>query len=195
MKIGPFQIHRIKKGTCFQPEYKQKTEHAFTIQGTEFYWFKDLLDMPVKRYQRVSQFITETDLRLSRKDIEDYVEVITKQLNDGNITRAAMMLGELKYQNEMFIETDTFYRLFSCVFFTADEDLTDYDFGIGDEKIALFKKENIGSFFLTTPCKRFLPQVDISAEDLETFSKVQQTRKQYRDIIKDGTLKDESVTN
>lgn len=184
MKIGPFEIRLIQKNTKFHPDYRLKTEFAFKLGDTEYFWFNSLLDMPTKRYQRVSQFITETDLRLTRKDITDYVEVIEKALNEGNVTRAVMMLGEMKYQNQMFIETDTFYRLYSCVFFTADEDLTDYDFEIGDKKIEEFKKHKIEDFFLTEPSRKFLPQVDISAEDLNLFLKLTETRKKFRHHLK-----------
>lgn len=188
MKIGPFEIRRIQKNTRFHPDYKLKTEFAFKLGETEYFWFNSLLDMPTKRYQKVSQFITETDLRLSRKDISDYVETIGKALNEGNVTRAVMFLGEMRYQNEMFIETDTFYRLYSCVFFTADEDLSDYDFEIGDKKIEEFKKHNIEDFFLLEPCKKFLPQVPISEEDLNLFFKLSETRKEYRRRLRDDEL-------
>lgn len=188
MKIGSFEIRRIQKNTKFHPDYRLKTEFAFKLGDTEYFWFNSLLDMPTKRYQKVSQFITETDLRLSRTDVKDYIEVIEKALNEGNVTRAIMMLGEMKYQNDMFIETDTFYRLYSCVFFTADEDLTDYDFEIGDKKIEEFKKHKIEDFFLTEPCKKFLPQVTISAEDLNLFLKLSETRKKYRHRLKEGEV-------
>lgn len=192
MRIGPFEIHRIRKNSAFHPDHKTKTEFAFEIDGTEFFWFPNLLDMPTKRYQKISQFITETDLRLSRKDVIEYIEAITKALNEGNITRAVLFLGEMKYQNEMFIETDTFYRLYSCVFFTKDEDLTDYDFDYGDKKIELFKKRKIEDFFLSMPAKKFLPQVDISEDDLNLFLKVTDVRRKYRHRLKEESLNDQN---
>jgi hypothetical protein len=187
MKIFNFEITRVRKNTVFHPDYRLKTEFAFNLHGVEYFWFNNLLDMPVKRYQKCSQFISETSLRLSREDIEQYTDVITKALNEGNITRASMMLGELKYQNEMFIEADTFFRLYSCVFFTKDEDLTDYDFEIGDKKIEEFKKGKVEDFFLSEPCKKFLPQLDISTEDLNMFLKVSETRKKFRHLLKEGS--------
>lgn len=194
----PFNLEikqRPKPNTRFHPDYKLKTEFAFRLGETDYFWFNSLLDMPTKRYQKCSQFITETDLRLSRDDIKDYIEVIEKAINENNITRAVMMLGEMKYQNQMFIETDTFYRLYSCVFFTEHEDLTDYDFEVGDKKIEEFKKHNIADFFLSEPAKRFLPQVSISEEDLNLFLKLSENRKKFRQHLKDGNLNELKTTS
>lgn len=195
MRIGPFKIYRVRKDTCLDRQYEKKIELAFELNGVEYFWFKDLADMPVQRYHKVSQFLAETDLRLTRADIQDYCQLISESLNKGNITRASTLIADMEYRNQMFIETETFYRLYSCVFFTKDEDLKEYDFGLGDEKIAIFKKEKIGSFFLQEPCRRFLPQVDISAEDLEAFLKIGNVRREFSALLKADKLGEEREKN
>jgi len=155
------------------PDYKMRIDEAFKVTGEQYYYFKDTSDMPTLRYYRFSQFLTEFEMRISRDFLLEVTEKCISSLNEGNLVRAAAMLTELVSRAKLIIETDTLYRLASVVYFTLDEDVTDYDYTINEQKIKKFKEEGLQSFFFKMPCRDFLPQINISKKDMEDYLKLQ----------------------
>ena len=156
MRLFGYEIRKIKTNlTCLHPEVKTLTEFAFEIEGKEFYTFKTLLDMPAPRYQRIQEFIREAEMRITSKDLMDFIEIIKGAINKGKITDAVIFLNAMENLTSQYIETDTFYRLFTCIFFDLEEDITDYDFDYNEEKMALFKSQPSTSFFFRQPMKKY----------------------------------------
>lgn len=184
MRLFGFNIERIKKKNALHPDYKKATEYAFSIDGQDFYHFKNYLDTPMRRFQKMNEFIAEVEMRITRNDLAEYLGIIEEAINKGKITDIVNVIQGLKYRLDQFIETDTYYRLFSCAFFTLDEDITDYDYEVNDLKIELFKSQPIDSFFLNYPAKDWLPQIDISKEDLNSFLKMSSVSKEFLQRIK-----------
>lgn len=185
MRIGPFIIIRARNNrltsearTMLHPEYKNLIEHAVTIKGVELYTFKNLEDMNVKRWQRLNEFLREVELRMTKKELNEYLEMVEIICNqpEVKIVEIIKLTQAIRAATDLFLETETMYRLASIVYFTKDEDLTDYDFDWGEEKIRMFKTEPIGDFFLSNPMKKLLPQSDISASALRTFSKLTEAK-------------------
>lgn len=185
MRIFGFEIRRVKKNpTCLHPVFKSVTEFAFAIDGREFYQFKNLLDMPAPRYQRIQEFIREAEMRITAVELKDFVDLIKDALNKGKVTDAIIFLNGIENMTNLYIETDTFYRLFTCLFFDLDEDITDYDFDYNEEKMRLFKAQPQTAFFFTKPMSDYLPQTDISEEDLDIFLKQTKVAKAFAQKIK-----------
>jgi len=67
MNLFGFSITRPQARTALHPDYKSAIEYCFTLEGKKFYTFTNMLDMPVRRYQRMSEFIREAELRMTRK--------------------------------------------------------------------------------------------------------------------------------
>lgn len=166
-----------KKGSAIHPEYKKLTEKLFSIDGHDFYQFKNLLDMPHNRYNKCTRFATEVNMRISSEDLKELIEKSLDWLNKGNITKSIILQNQIKERTDMLISLETSYRLASCVYFFKDENLDDYDFEIGDMKIDLFKKEKLESFFLTKPMNNFLPAINLSPESLKAYSMLERELK------------------
>jgi hypothetical protein len=190
MRLLGYEIRKVKDNlTCLHPEVKTLTEFAFEIDGKEFYTFKTLLDMPAPRYQRIQEFIREAEMRITSKDLTDFITLIKGAIDKGKITDAVIFLNAMENLTSQYIETDTFYRLFTCIFFDLDEDITDYDFDYNEYKIDLFKSQPRVAFFFSQPMKKYLPQIDISQEDLEVFLKQTESHHQYIQKIKSEYIK------
>ena len=183
MRLFGYEIRKVKNNlTCLHPEVKTLTEFAFEIDGKEFYTFKTLLDMPAPRYQRIQEFIREAEMRITSKDLTEIIGLIKNAIDKGKITDAVIFLNAIDSLTSQFIETDTFYRLFTCLFFDLDEDIMDYDFDYNEYKIDLFKSQPQTAFFFSQPMKKYLPQIDILQEDLEVFLK--QTKSNHQHLLK-----------
>ena len=84
----------------------------------------------------------------------------------------------------MIVETETLYRLATCVYFTIDEDLSVYDFDYNEKKLKLFKEQPAYAFFFGKLMKNLMPHMNISEKDLEVFLKVTQAQRRYeKDIL------------
>ena len=132
------------------------------------------------------EFNMHLDLDMLNNTIDSVMDDLT-MLDPNNIVsikrKTQELLTNLKRLTELTISVDASYRLASCSYFWIDEDLTDYDYEIGDEKIKLFKQMKFDDFFLSEPMNRFLPQINMSAQDLEVFSNLEKQRKRIHTEI------------
>ncbi len=176
-----FDFLKPKPNTAIHPKYKTLIKKVISIKGRQLYQFKDLADMPHNRFIKATRFQTEFEMRVDadivrtyNKNVKDlFVQILESE--DLKKTRRSASKGltlveTLDMNLDLLLSLDASYRLVSCAWFWEDENLDDYDFEIGDEKISLFKQEGIESFFLSKPMKDFLPQMNISAQDLAAFS-------------------------
>lgn len=186
--------------TAIHPEYKRLIEYVDTLEGRKIYKFKDLADMPHQRYNYCTRFSTEVNLRLdadtSREIDEELMTFLLLEKPGIKDRKKAITLLQTRMQmSDALISGEASYRLASCVYFWKDEDLTDYDYAIGDEKIEIFKRTNFDNFFLTEPMRNFLPQMNISAQDLKVFSSQEkELKKLLSKVLTERTEKNDKQT-
>lgn len=178
IKKSTSKIHQLHK------DYKAVIEFGFEIDGVKYYEFKNLLDMPSLRYKKCLEFIREAEMSITSTDLSEMLKISLEYLNKGNVTQSIIIQNAVINLATQYIETDTFYRLFSCCFFTLEEDLTDYDYDYNESKIKAFKTEDLPSFFLKQPIRRYIPLPSISQQDLTIFSKMSKVNKEQLQRIK-----------
>lgn len=173
-----------KRRTAIHPEYRKLIEKIATINGRDLYTFKSILDMPIKRHDKCTRFGLEFNMRIDLQTLREAHATVIEDVgmmdtnNMKSLKRKTMaILENINRLTEMAVSVDASYRLASCVYFWEDEDLTDYDFEIGDEKIQEFKKMGFDDFFLRAPMNNFLPAISLSRQDLELFSRMEKERK------------------
>jgi len=186
-----FELIRPKPKTALHPDYKTLVELAFEIEGISYYAFKNSTDMPPKRHEKMNQFIKELDMRINAKDLVEDMDLIMKCGNKGDLVSIVQIASSVKNNVSLYIETDTYYRLFTCGYFTLEplEDLTDYDFDYNIPKIEAFKAMPPGDFFFLKHLNQYLPQMNISSQDFQTFSKLTKRNKLYREKVRSDVTK------
>lgn len=177
-----------KANTAIHPDYKTLIEKVAKIKGRQLYQFKNLLDMPHDRYNKATRFVTEFDMRIDADILKKSIQDCLKYSNEGNFTKVIGILNLLEEHTNMLISIEASYRLASCIYFWKDENLNDYDFEIGDEKITLFKEMGFDSFFLSKPMNNFIPAMNLSDQDLRGFS---QYEKELRKLLSKQLKKEE----
>ncbi len=175
-----FEITRPKPKTALHPDYKTLVEFAFDIEGVSYYSFKNGVDWPTRRLQSINQFLREVDLRMSSKDLKELMKLQREAIDKGMMTEVVKIIITIEKSIDLYMELDTYYRLFSATYFTLKEDISDYDWDYNDEKIELFKKEKLDDFFFKGPLKKYLPQTNISKQDIQTLSKLSKRNKMFR---------------
>ena len=191
MRLLGFEIRRPGKTTVLHPEFKKVTEFAFDINGVEYFQFKNPMDMPVLRYKKYEEFLGEAEMRMSCKEALSILDLAEDAIEKSKGTDAILLIRTMKYQMSQFMETDTFYRLFTCLFFDLEEDLTEYDYDYNESKIKLFKSQPAISFFFQHPMKDWLPAPNISEQDLSIFLKQTKVSKEYIQRTKSSYLKNQ----
>ena len=191
MRLFGYEIRRVRKAanTCLHPDIKALCEFAFEIDGVEYHQFKNLGDMPPLRYKKHEDFLREAEWRITGTELLACLKETEELIEKSKATDAIIELRAMQYQVSQFIQTDTFYRLFSCLFFTLDENIEVYDYDYNEEKIETFKREPIDTFFFLPPLKEWLPQVDISKKDLEVFSKNTKTSVEHLAEVRSENIK------
>lgn len=191
-----------KVKTALHPEFKRLIEKVATINGRDLWAFKSLMDMPVRRYDWCNRFSIEFQMRVDLGTLKETHETVINDIGmmDGNNLaslkrKSIALLENINRMTELTISMDGYFRLASCVYFWIDEDLTNYDFDIGDEKIRLFKKQNFDDFFLNMPVRDYIPPINLSAHDLEIFSRLEKEIKNiHLQILKKTKLKKITVS-
>jgi len=159
-----------------RPYTNKAIKKAFKIGGIQYYEFKQPVDMPWQRYLQLEQFILESNIKIDLKSLGEYLQIQREAINKGDLNTVAIVNNDIQRRIDMILNTNLMYVVFSCVFFNLEdgEDLTNYDYDFNDEKIKIFKSEDIGSFFFNQPISRFLPPLDFSKQDLQTLLKMSQ---------------------
>ena len=199
MRLFGYEIRKVKKGarvkglpekaTCLHPIMKSVVEFAFEIDGKEYWQFKNVIDTPAKRFQRLNEFMREAEMRITGKELVEMNELIKDALNKGKHTDAVVLLNAVNNLTSQFIETDTFYRLFTCVFFDLEEDIMDYDYDYNEPKIESFKAQPQTAFFFSQPMSVFLPGTNLSQQDLQVYLNLTTAHKQHLQNTKDGYIR------
>ena len=163
-KIDKFLIHQ---------KLHKLIDPVFEIDGTKFYQFRDVTDMPYTRFFKAVRAAHEFNLRLTSDELVSLLDGALNKANEGNFTQVINSLYLMRERAVMPISVDLGYRLFSIVYFTKDEDLTDYDETVGAAKIELFKKKDLAQLFGMESARNFIGSLDFSASDFEAFSSLE----------------------
>lgn len=167
-----------------KPKLDHPIEKVFTIEGTNYYQFKDISKIKCLRAFVVSDHYSELNMRCTREYLQAHCKAVDKLLSNSkqiNITQVAQLNLQLKERLEMIYEVDIIYKIASVVFFDKSENPYEYDDMYAKEKIEKFKtyaRTNDG-FFFETLFKSLLNTENTKDQDLETYMSVGEKMTQH----------------
>jgi hypothetical protein len=155
---------------------KKLVRYALTIndgaKDIDFYEFASSHDMPVKRYAKFLEYNEDYQRGISRVDLTKNLSELEKELTSNTIdgvTGALIRVKWLKSRQEISNDVDLIMDILSCALFTFDENLTDYDYEIGEWKKKLFEKEGVPAFFLSVPISKYWKSTNITSGDIKVM--------------------------
>jgi len=160
-----------------KPKLDHPVEKVFTIEGVNYYQFKDISKIPCMRAFVKADVFAELDMRCTRDYLIQHTKATHKLLNNSkqiNITQIAQLNQQLKERLEMIYEVDIIYKIASVVFFDKTENPYEYDDLYAKEKIERFKSYALShdGFFFETLFKSLIPTKSLSDKDLQTYMSV-----------------------
>ena len=169
---------KIKSYFESPPKLKDPTTKEFSINGINYYKFKDISKVKCQRALTTNDFYGELSMGTTRDFLLLHLNTIDDILNSKNIDiyKIKTLNMQLKERLEMIYESDIIYKVASVVFFTKDEDPYFYDDILGQEKVVLFKAQDKEDkkmgFFFGTLFNSLIGSPDISETDLITYMEV-----------------------
>lgn len=157
------------------PKVNHPIELAFTIDGVDYFQFKDPFNIPYKRGLTSVTFFEEVRMKCTFEYLKKHQEAVNATLmKPGNIS-----MFEIKKLNDQLGERlnfvyddDTIYKMASVVFFDETENPANYDFKYGMEKIKKWKESMpVHDFFLQQPIVTLLPFLRDPNLNMESYSK------------------------
>lgn len=179
---------------CLHPKYAKDVEPAFKCGSIQYYRMKEEIIMPYGRYKEFSIFLSEVDLRMTKRTLTGFLDKLEDVLNGtkGNgviLGDAFKVIWSMRSRLTLDFEPETARKLATVVYFDESESLIEYDPEHGQKKLKIWDKCGGDAFFLLTkPMDELLGLKGISAPSLIDYIS------QARELLNDPTLEQPKVS-
>jgi len=138
--------HRAKAKKGLHKSGK-RIKYAFTVGITDYYQLVNDLDLPEKRFAYLRHYYHEMQMRLTKETLLEFMDAMKKAVNPEKgksveLGKVDRLIDEITERTKWLFEPESLYRMASVVYFTLDEDITDYDERENEAKIKAFKKKD-----------------------------------------------------
>ena len=153
----------------------KRIKYAFTVGITDYYQLVNDLDLPEKRFAYLRHYYHEMQMRLTKETLLEFMDAMKKAVNPEKgkaveLGKVDRLIDEITERTKWLFEPESLYRMASVVYFTLDEDITDYDERENEAKIKAFKKKDMLSHFLQTLTNEQSGLFNLSPDALKTYS-------------------------
>jgi len=171
------EAYRIEVDKRRQQKEKYRIEYAFTCDGTKYYRFSDITNLPYERGLTALCVYNEVEMRCSREFLVEYQKTIDEILHEQKIDifKIQQMNEILKQRLMMVTDVDLLYKLASVCFFDKTENPAVYEPEYAEKKIAKWRKDKgVRDFFTQMPLLELMPFLKSVDSDLDTYSRISQ---------------------
>lgn len=170
----------------FHPKTEKPIKWVMNVGGMDLYEFVNTYEMPRKRFAFAQKFFVETQNKCTTEYLNEFIEACKATLNKSDIGNTFKLLDELQYRTKWLFEPETLLRFASVMYFTLDEDITDYDFEFNETKIHAFKKKNTLESFLQLLTNGQSILKTLSSHDLAIYlSQLKEQTEKQQTLISD----------
>lgn len=154
------------------PNAKDVINHAFTLDGVDYFEFNDFNSVPCERGFHALSFYNELSMRCTRDYLLAHVQATEDIINNNKgikLTDIIKLNQQLKERLEMLFEPEIAYKLCSVVFFDASENPYRFSYKYALEKAEKFKEHQMEAFFLQKPIVKLIPYIGSWAKDFQEY--------------------------
>lgn len=160
----------------FLREHPGKIVEAFAYNGTTYFMFSDIFQLPAIRGLQALDVFDEFNMRCDKEFLLAFVKAQREILSNPkklDLIKLATLTKFLEERLEMLPIPDHIYKLAAVIFFDSSENPFFYDHAYAAKKIDIWKKDpEILSFFLQTPIKDLVNCSSLEQVNLSTYSAV-----------------------
>lgn len=150
-------------------------EEAFKIDGTTYYRFADLNNLPYKRGLMAYAVYNELDMRCTREYLVLHADALNTILSkpEINVFDIKKLNDQMIQRLQLTTDIDLMYKLASVAYFDKNENPESYDTAYCEKKIAQWKKHaSVEAFFLSQPLQELIPFLNNVDVDLNIYSEL-----------------------
>jgi len=173
------KIESIKSFFNKKPKEKQpdwlvnpdvQTRYVFTSNGIDYYELTSGYNAYYERYMAAQDRLNEIEQRCDGKYLDLFQDLIDEYTRKGDLVNIAIINKNLRDLRSYVFNVNLLYNLAAVWYFDKNENPFTYDHEYCDKKISDWKKDKEAlSFFLQAPIREYLPQLNISKEDLRAY--------------------------
>jgi len=143
-------------------------EYAFTIDGTDYFAFVNVHEIPVERMFALSALYEELQMRMTRAELEANIKIIESALDKPvvGLNKIRDVVADMKERMNYIIEVETVYNIAALLFVKRNENLLKYDPVVAEKKKQEFMKADIPAFFLSMPLEQLSPFSKMQVEHI-----------------------------
>jgi len=147
-----------------------QTRYVFTSNGVDYYELTNGYNMYYERYMAAQDRLNEIEQRCDKKYLDLYQDLLDDYLKKGDLVNIAILNKNLRDLRGYVFNVNLLYNLAAVWYFDKNENPFTFDHEYCDNKISDWKKDKEAlSFFLQAPIREYLPQLNISKEDLRVY--------------------------
>lgn len=147
-----------------------QTRYVFTSNGVDYYELTAGYNMYYERYMVAQDRLNEIEQRCDKAYLDLFQAQLDEYLNKGNLVGAAELNRNLRELRSYVFNVNLLYNLAAVWYFDKNENPFTYDHEYCEKKISDWKKDKEVLFFLLrAPIREYLPQLNISKEDLRAY--------------------------
>ena len=147
-----------------------QTRYVFTCNGVDYYELTAGYNMYYERYMAAQDRLNEIELRCDKKYLDAFQAQLDDYLNKGNLVGAAELNRNLRELRSYVFNVNLLYNLAAVWYIDKNENPFTFDNEYCDKKKSDWKKDKeILFFLLRAPIREYLPQLNISKEDLRIY--------------------------
>lgn len=163
---------------CFEEQSKPIGFESLSFQfvdseGTCYYAFDDMLDIPMERQYQLMVAQQEYSARISQEEFTRDLEAIEKALNGGvspDLAKIGWIISEWKWRREYILPFNVILDMVACFYVSEKENPNKFDHEEHDRKIKQFEKDydsGLRVFFCNEELMRLTGLINISQERLD----------------------------
>lgn len=166
------KVYELQKGN-FRIQPQHETEFCFEAGGKKYFKFINEFTIPSTRAMSALDVYTEVEQKVDKPYLDLAFATIRDLCNKGDLVGVAAVVLNAQKRLDHICNVDMVYKLASVLYFDEEENPYDYDTEYAEKKIALWRKENVKSFFLRTPLSDYLPSFGISSVSIANYTHLQ----------------------
>ena len=154
------------------PNAKDRIVFAFELEGTPYFQFHDINEVPCDRGFNALLFYRELSMKCTTDFLDLHTQAIENIINNNagiKVTEIAKLNMQLRERIKWILEPEIAYKLCSVVFFDATENPYRYNFKHSINKAMKFMTEDMEDFFLSQPIVNLIPHINSLTSGLREY--------------------------
>jgi len=197
-------INKLAFNNQKHPHEPNELEEAFVdSNGLKYFKYRDDMETPLVRLQKVQDFLFQLERKLSDKELSKLTEAMKFQMDRalmnsshidkmvGYLAKTRAIIDDIALREEYILHPELMFDIVATLYIREDENPAEWSQQLHNEKVDQFKKdsaEGLYDFFYNAGLNRYLPGLTSLKDDFQQLFNYQKDKIQARNQAITKTL-------